>query len=605
LSHVEQILNLIVHYGYLIVLFGVMVESAGVPVPGETILIASGILVQQGKLYLGYVVIFGSLGAVVGDQIGYWVGREGGRPFIFRWGRYVLVTPERLARAEAFFARHGGKAVFLARFFSGLRVFGALVAGMSRMRWATFLLYNALGGAVWATAAVLVGYFLGSSLGLVERWVGRATILLVGLVAIAVALYLVYRWASNHPERLRSAFEQLGGRRLQRFLESPAGLWLRRRFSPREVYGLALTTGLVLIGLFSWAFGGIAEDLVSRDPLVRVDVRVLEFFHSRSEPALTVVVSVFEAVFSPEVLLSAGAVGGSALVFLACWRADFSRGFSGFVLLAAAFGTGALSVLFKFLFHRPRPPASLRLVHESGNSFPSAHAMAVVTVGATVWYLWSLRPVGSWGGSWRAKARVGLVVVALSLLVGLGRVYTGAHYPSDVLAGWALGGVWASVCLTAAELFRRLRAGGRQLPEVGVRYAQFSLVGASNALVDLGTLNLLLLLVPTRSPAALVLYNLLALALTNANSYLWNSLWTFRHHARHDAGQLGMFALQAALSLGVGSLVLWLVARGLVVYEDLSPLVAGNTAKVLSMLVGSTTSFVFLRFFVFGHKKRG
>src|SRR5215213_106121 len=594
----DRILTLISHYGYLVILFGVMAESTGVPLPGETILLASGVLVQQGHLDLGDAIVFGILGAVIGDQIGYWVGREGGRPFVLRWGRYVLITPERLARAEAFFERHGGKAVFLARFFSGLRVFGALVAGISRMRWGTFILYNALGGAVWATAAVLVGYLLGGRL-------GKASLLLGILAVLAVVLYLLYRWAANHPERIRGAFEWLGGERIQRFLESPAGLWLRRRFSPRGAYGLALTAGLVLTGLFSWAFGAVVQDVVARDPLVRVDVRILEFFHSHSEPALTAAVSVFEAVFSPEVLLSAGAVGGSALVFLAYRRADFSRGFSGFVLLAAAFGTGVLSELFKYLFDRPRPPASLRLVSETGDSFPSAHAMAVVAVGATVWYLWSLRPVGSWGGSWRAKARVGLAVVALSLLVGLGRVYTGAHYPSDVLAGWALGGVWASVCLTAAELFRRLRAGGRQLPEVGVRYAQFSLVGASNALVDLGTLNLLLLLVPTRSPAALVLYNLLALALTNANSYLWNSLWTFRHHARHDAGQLGMFALQAALSLGVGSLVLWLVARGLVVYEDLSPLVAGNTAKVLSMLVGSTTSFVFLRFFVFGHKKRG
>ena len=88
-----------------------------------------------------------------------------------RWGRYVFITPQRLARAEAFFGRHGGKAVFLARFFSGLRVFGALVAGISKMRWMTFLIYNALGGAVWATAVVLLGYFLGGSLALVERCV--------------------------------------------------------------------------------------------------------------------------------------------------------------------------------------------------------------------------------------------------------------------------------------------------------------------------------------------------------------------------------------------------------------------------------------------------
>jgi hypothetical protein len=196
-------------------------------------------------------------------------------------------------------------------------VFGALVAGISRMRWGTFILYNALGGAIWATAAVLVGYLLGGSLGIVEQWLGKASLLLGILAVLAVVLYLLYRWAANHPERLRGAFERLGGERIQRFLESRAGLWLRRRFSPRGAYGLALTAGLALVGLFSWAFGAVVQDVVARDPLVRVDVRILEFFHSHSEPALTAAVSVFEAVFSPEVLLSAGAVGGSALVF---WR---------------------------------------------------------------------------------------------------------------------------------------------------------------------------------------------------------------------------------------------------------------------------------------------
>jgi membrane protein DedA with SNARE-associated domain len=122
----DRILSLIEHYGYLVILFGVMLESTGVPLPGETILIASGVLVQRGHLDLGYVIVFGILGAVVGDQIGYWIGRGGGRPFVLRWGRYAFIIPQRLGRAEAFFERHGGKAVFVARFFSGLRVFGAL-----------------------------------------------------------------------------------------------------------------------------------------------------------------------------------------------------------------------------------------------------------------------------------------------------------------------------------------------------------------------------------------------------------------------------------------------------------------------------------------------
>jgi membrane protein DedA with SNARE-associated domain/putative flippase GtrA len=595
----DRVLSLIEHYGYLVILFGVMIESTGVPLPGETILLASGILVQRGTLDLGDVIFFGILGAVVGDQIGYWIGREGGRPFILRWGRYLFITPERLARAEAFFARHGGKAVFMARFFSGLRVFGALVAGISRMRWGTFILYNALGGAVWATAVVLLGYFLGSSLGLVERWLGRVSILLIGLLVFAIVLYLTYRWVSSHPEQLRGTAEHLGGERLRAFVRSPAGLWIRRRFSLRTAYGLALTTGLVLVGLFSWAFGGVVQDVVARDPLVRVDVEVLRFFHSHGEPYLTFAAVVFEAVFSPVVLLLACGAGGVVLAILAYRRKDFKLGFAGTVLLATTFGTGALAGLFELLFSRPRPPASLQLVHAAGNGFPSSHAVVIVAVGAAVCYLYSLRPPDSRGGSWRAKSRMGLAVLSIALLVGFGRIYEGACYPSDVLAGWALGGVWASVCLTTAEVFRLLRATGEPLPETGIKYAQFSLVGISNAMVDLGVLNLLLLIYPTRSPEILVLYNLVALALTNANSYLWNTLWTFRDHARHDAKQVGAFGLQAAVGIGVSTIVLWLVAHGLVAYANFPPLIGGNVAKLTSMLVGSTTSFVLLQFFIF------
>lgn len=453
----DRLLSLIEHYGYLVVLFGVMAESTGVPLPGETILIAAGVLAQRGHLVLGEAVAFGILGAVLGDQIGYWVGREGGRPFVLRWGRYVLITPERLARAEEFFERHGGKAVFLARFVAGLRVFGALVAGMGRMRWHTFFFYNALGGATWATTAVLAGYLLGGSLTLAERWMGRVTVLLVVLLVIGLVLYLAYRWISSYPEQLKRGYTRIGGEYLNTFLQSPAGLWLRRRFDPGEVYGLALTVGLLFTALFSWAFGDIVEDVLSRDPLVDVDLAVLRFVYSHGDPTLTAGVSVFEAVFSPEVVLLAGAAAGGLLVVLGGSRRDAGKLFSGAVLLAAAFGTGILVELFKFLFNRPRPPASIQLVAETGLSFPSGHAMAALVIGATALYLWSLRAPGRRGGSWKAKVRVGLIVFTLALLVGLGRVYIGAHYPSDVLAGWALGGVWASLCLTAAEVFRRLR----------------------------------------------------------------------------------------------------------------------------------------------------
>ena len=192
-----DLLHLIGRYGYLMVFFGVALEGARVPLPGETVLIAAGVLVHRRVLDFGNTLFFGILGAVVGSQIGYWVGRLGGRPFVVRWGRYVLITPERLGQAEAFFARHGGSAVFLARFVAGLRVLGALLAGTSRMPWGKFALYSLLGGIVWAAAAVSLGYFLWASISLVDHWVGRISLLLVAALALALLLRWTYRRATR------------------------------------------------------------------------------------------------------------------------------------------------------------------------------------------------------------------------------------------------------------------------------------------------------------------------------------------------------------------------------------------------------------------------
>ncbi|HEV2094520.1 MAG TPA: GtrA family protein [Rubrobacter sp.] len=139
--------------------------------------------------------------------------------------------------------------------------------------------------------------------------------------------------------------------------------------------------------------------------------------------------------------------------------------------------------------------------------------------------------------------------------------------------------------------------------QTGMKYAQFSAVGFSNMLVDIGVLNLLLLLGPTGSPELLVLYNVVALVLANANSYLWNTLWTFKEQARHDARQAGMFTAQGLLNVAVGSALLWLAAHRLRAHTDLSPWVSGNIAKAVSTVAASTLSFLFLRLFVFRPKE--
>ena len=194
----ESVYPLIEHYGYLIVFFGVVLGTSGIPFPSAATLLAAGVLVQQGHLNLSDAIVFGILGAIIGNQIGYWIGHRAGRAFVLKWGRYVKLTQERLERVEGLFARHGGKAVFAARFFSLSRLLEALVAGMSRMPWGTFLFYSALSGAVWATAVVLVGYFFGESWSSAQGWSGRAPHLLVLVLGVVLGLYLVYRWTNSH-----------------------------------------------------------------------------------------------------------------------------------------------------------------------------------------------------------------------------------------------------------------------------------------------------------------------------------------------------------------------------------------------------------------------
>jgi membrane protein DedA with SNARE-associated domain/membrane-associated phospholipid phosphatase len=442
----DRILSLISHHGYLVILFGVMLESTGVPLPGETILLASGVLVQQGHLELGDAIVFGILGAVIGDQIGYWVGREGGRRFVLRWGRYVFISPERLARAEAFFERHGGKAVFLARFFSGLRVFGALVAGISRMRWGTFILYNALGGAVWVTAVILLGYFLGSSMGLVERWLGRATLVLASVLAVVLAFYLAYRWAANNRARLVGWGEALLAHppvaRLQTRYDAQLR-WLLRRLTPGQYLGLHLTVGLLTAAGGLWLFGGIAEDVLTGDPIVRFDLALDDYLHAHATPAPTKFFLIVTALGSTEAIVLLGVVVATFLawgrrwLFLGSW-------------LAAVAGSAFLNHVLKGLFERPRPHFEHPLLVETSYSFPSGHAMeSFVVYGMLAYFaVLALR-------SWESRVAVVFEAALLVVLIGFSRMYLGVHYFSDVLAGYAAGGVWLSALITGVETIRR------------------------------------------------------------------------------------------------------------------------------------------------------
>jgi membrane protein DedA with SNARE-associated domain len=150
-------------YG-LVFLFGIVcLESAGLWLPGETALIAAGVYASKGHLSITGVIVVAASAAIVGDNIGYWLGREGGRRLLYRYALLRRFADRVLPPAERFFARHGGKAVFFARFFGGVRVTGAWMAGITRMTWWRFLFWNAAGGIVWAVSVGLLAFFAGKA----------------------------------------------------------------------------------------------------------------------------------------------------------------------------------------------------------------------------------------------------------------------------------------------------------------------------------------------------------------------------------------------------------------------------------------------------------
>jgi membrane protein DedA with SNARE-associated domain len=180
--------------GYPILLLLVMAESGGVPLPGETALIVGGVLASEGKLQIVPVIAVAALAAIIGDNIGYQIGRRGGRWLLERPGPFLRQRQAVLEMGEPFFARHGPKAVFFGRFILGLRTWASWLAGANHMRWRAFFLWNALGGICWATGVGLIAYFVGQSAsGAIEAFGIYGLVAVVLVLGGAVTLHFRHR----------------------------------------------------------------------------------------------------------------------------------------------------------------------------------------------------------------------------------------------------------------------------------------------------------------------------------------------------------------------------------------------------------------------------
>src|SRR5437763_8389552 len=200
LISLQTLQNALDTLGYPAVTLFIMIESAGIPFPGETmLLLASFYSAIDHQLKLPIIIACAAFGAIAGDNIGYFIGRTGGRAFVERVGRYLFLEPQHLERDDKFFARHGDKTVLFGRFIAVLRAWAAFLAGVNHMNWRSFLIYNAAGGILWAIIYGTIGYVAGrvfhdnftqvEHIARTVSWIGAGLI-----VATVIAIFFVVRW---------------------------------------------------------------------------------------------------------------------------------------------------------------------------------------------------------------------------------------------------------------------------------------------------------------------------------------------------------------------------------------------------------------------------
>jgi membrane protein DedA with SNARE-associated domain len=180
-------------HGYWTVGLALLLENAGVPVPGETILLFASFLARtEHQLQLPWIIVVGTIAATIGDNAGYWIGRRGGRPLLERYQNVFRVRPKHIRRGEQLFEKHGAATVFFARFIFGMRIIAGPLAGVLHMEWRRFALFNFLGAITWVTTMSLVGYMFGEAWERLVDLVKDANIAL-GAIAALVVIYLVWR----------------------------------------------------------------------------------------------------------------------------------------------------------------------------------------------------------------------------------------------------------------------------------------------------------------------------------------------------------------------------------------------------------------------------
>lgn len=414
----------------------------GVFIPGTAAILAVSALVPSGVVKLWPLLSAATIGAIIGDGLSFWIGHRYHREIFERWP--LNRHPELITRSEAFFARHGDKSVFVARFTPGVRAFVPLIAGMLQMSVRRFYIANILSAFVWAPSHILPAVFVGAAFSLFGAAARPLAILLVVIVVVIWTAIRLVRFVLHHGLPLVS--------RLLTWLQSQVAAsdsrWIRLVLDLLDPAGtdvrIMALFALILIGS-TWLFFGILEDIISGDPLVRMDVAIYQALQDlRTGPSDTIMLVVTELGDTVVVL----AITVAVLLWLV-WKRNWR---TAAYWLGAIAGASALNTAIKITLHRSRPN-ELLYSGWSSFSFPSGHSTVNFVLYGFLAFLM--------GYELRATWRLPLAFSALSfaLLIAFSRIYVGAHWFSDVIGGLAFGTAWLAL-LIFFYLRKEVRATG-------------------------------------------------------------------------------------------------------------------------------------------------
>ncbi len=428
-------------FGYWIVLAAALIEAlvlVGTFFPGGTFVALVGFAAANGDLNVWYLILYAAIGAIIGDSISYYLGKKGA----------AHIKEKHLIYGERFFEKYGSKSIFFGRFFAPLRAIVPFIAGISHMRTKIFFFWNVTGAVLWAAVHIFVGYIFGASLKSIEIWTTRIGFFVIVLVGIGIILWYVvknYGFIINLARSVSVSILSavLGNKDVQDLLSRypRTVLFLKGRIDKTSFVGLPLTLLGVIFTYSLMTFVGITEDVLTLDPIVSVDKYVANIFVTHRDPFLTEIFLKITLLGSMETVVVLGIIFLAYLIFKK--KKEYIYPF-----LITLLGTSFVTYIVKMLIHRARPSGLIPIVSETSFAFPSGHASIIVAFAGFVAYVLMRRRTHV-----VKNIKITFVAVLIIFLVGVSRVYLGAHFLSDVLAGYLMGFLWLIIGIILSEIY--------------------------------------------------------------------------------------------------------------------------------------------------------